>query len=451
MSLSDDRQGVDVTAEKAMLAAVHLPDSRYDERDPLGELRALAASAGAEVVGEITQRKQKPETGTFMGKGKLQELKGACDMLDAGVVIFDNQLTPKQIANIERATERKVLDRCELILDIFAGRATTKQARLAVEYAQLEYTYPRLRAMWSHLERIVGSGGIGGVGTRGPGEQQLEIDRRLVQQRKVQLRRELEQIHKRKEREVASRSSQHFTVGLVGYTNAGKSTLFNTLTTGGAYADDRVFATLTSRTREWDLGNGLNTMLSDTVGFIRDLPHRLIEPFKATLEEATRADLLLLVLDVSDPACELQYTTVLEVLQDLYADAARLSPPGVPYTQPDHLVLLNKADRLMDNSELLVWSQRLPDAIPLCALEPDGLGHDMLRSVVRERVVGPLVEAEVQLPLRDSKLCDYLERVTEVHDRSYQTAGFVSMRVTVGSRLLRWVSTHPGVTASVHK
>lgn len=446
MAFEVDRQGIDVTSELAMLAAVHLPDSRYDERDPLGELRALAESAGAEVVGEITQRKQKPESGTFMGTGKLKELKAACEMLHAGVIIFDNQLSPKQIANIERITERKVLDRCELILDIFAGRATTKQARLAVEYAQLEYTYPRLRAMWTHLERIVGVGGIGGVGTRGPGEQQLEIDRRLVQQRKVLLRRELAQIHERKEREVASRSGQHFTVGLVGYTNAGKSTLFNTLTAGGAYADDRVFATLTSRTREWDLGNGISAMLSDTVGFIRDLPHRLVEPFKATLEEATRANLLLVVLDASDPACELQYQTVLEVLEDLYEDARAASPSDQPYAPPEHLLLLNKADQLPDNSELLVWTQRHPDAIPLCSLTVDGVGQDELSTRVRSILSGAHVQARLRIPLSQARAFDYVERVCEVLDRDYSEAGFARVSVVIGQNHLDRVSRMPGVT-----
>lgn len=276
MPESKERQNLNVAAERAILAAVHLPDSAFDERDPLGELRSLAESAGAIPVGEIVQNRNIPEAGTYMGRGKLEELKAMAAELDAAVVIFDHELSPKQIAAIEQVVEKKILDRSELILDIFAQRATTAEAKLAVEYAQLEYTYPRLRAMWSHLERIVGAGAIAGVGTRGPGEQQLEIDRRLVQKKKTVLRRELAKIHERKAREVFTRNTDFFTVGLVGYTNAGKSTLFNTLTAAGTYADDRLFATLSTKTREWNLGQGLSVLLSDTVGFVRDLPHNLI-------------------------------------------------------------------------------------------------------------------------------------------------------------------------------
>ncbi len=244
-----------------------------------------------------------------MGSGKVSELKRLCEQLEAQVVIFDHDLSPRQLANIEETVGKKILDRSELILDIFASRATTTEAQLQVELAQLEYTYPRLRAMWDHLEGMSGGGGVAGIGTRGPGEQQLEIDRRLAQAKKVALKRRLDEIQERKRRAVAQRNLDWYTVGIVGYTNAGKSTLFNALTSGGAYADDRVFATLTTRTREWDVGGGLKVMLSDTVGFVRSLPHHLIASFKATLEEATHANLLLIVLDVSDPAAELQWKT----------------------------------------------------------------------------------------------------------------------------------------------
>ncbi len=323
MPLPKERSTIEVKAERVVLAAVRLPDSNYDQRDPFGELRALAEQAGAVVVGELSQRLERPVASTFMGSGKITELKALCEGLEAASVIFDHDLSPKQISNIEKEIGRKVVDRSELILDIFASRAVTHEAQLQVELAQLEYTYPRLRAMWDHLERIVGHGGIGGIGTRGPGEQQLEIDRRLVQERKNRLQRQLHEIQARKRREVAARRQEHFTVGLVGYTNAGKSTLFNTLTAGGAYADDRLFATLMTRTRQWDLGGGLEVMLSDTVGFVRDIPHHLVASFKATLEEATHADLLLIMLDVSDPAAELQYKTVNTVLDELFEELAK--------------------------------------------------------------------------------------------------------------------------------
>lgn len=514
-----------------MLAAVRLPDSNYDQANPFGELRSLAEQAGAEVVGEAEQRRQKPEAGTFMGTGKLRELKGLCDELRASVVIFDHDLSPKQIANIEKIVERKVIDRSELILDIFAGRAATHEAKLAVELAQLQYTYPRLRAMWDHLERIVGgAGGIAGVGTRGPGEQQLEIDRRLVQRRRLMLQAELEQIQARKRRMVQERKRDHFTIGIVGYTNAGKSTLFNALTAGGAYADDRLFATLVTRTREWTLAPGVSAMLSDTVGFVRDLPHHLIASFRATLEEATHADVLLIVLDVSDPAAELQYQTVIstldeleaEVLSDerravkrgdsdayvvedrgewratrveradpdhepmgddhadetvaepLRAEPAEQSPPqrsraereriATSWQPPKRIVLLNKADKLTDNRNLLVWMRKVPDAIPISAKQgpPDGLGFAELverlltevrggtflsaaqageggRPGARDSTSG-LIEVEVTLPMADGRTMQRLETKAEVLERTYE-GDHAIVRARIGRRQLSQVLT----------
>ncbi|MEN0021458.1 MAG: GTPase HflX, partial [Planctomycetota bacterium] len=368
-----ERQSIKVQSERTVLAAVRLPDSAYDPSDPFGELKSLAEQAGAVVVGELSQNLPRQIAGTFIGRGKLKELKDLCDRLGASTIIFDHDLSPRQIGNIEKETDRKVLDRSELILDIFASRATTHEAKLQVELAQLEYTYPRLRAMWSHLERIVGSGGsaalTGGVGTRGPGEQQIEIDRRLVQRRKLELQRDLERIQGRKRRAVKTRNAEHFTVGLVGYTNAGKSTLFNTVTAGGAYADDRVFATLMTRTRKWPIGDGVEVMLSDTVGFVRDLPHNLIASFKATLEEATHADLLLIVLDVSDPACELHERTVQATLDELFDEIRRVEGDG--YREPERVLLLNKVDRLPDNAEVLVWQHKRPGSIAISALPGD--------------------------------------------------------------------------------
>jgi len=438
--MAKERTSLQVASERAVLAAVRLPDSSYDVRDPFGELRALAEQAGATIVGECTQRLERPVAGTYMGSGKITELKGLCEELSASTIIFDHDLSPKQIGNIEKATGRKVVDRSELILDIFASRATTNEAKLQVELAQMEYTYPRLRAMWDHLERIVGHGGIGGIGTRGPGEQQLEIDRRLVQRRKLALQRELEVIQARRRREVAARKREHFTVGIVGYTNAGKSTLFNTLSAGGAYADDRLFATLMTRTRQWDLGGGLSVMLSDTVGFVRDIPHHLVASFKATLEEATHADVLLIVLDVSDPAAEMQYAAVNSVLDELFKQLAesghqedRLSRP------PERLVLLNKADRLKDNAELLVWQKKIPGSLALCALPgKDGmprLGYPELVARVRAAAQGDVEVFSVRVPLSDSKTIHLIESRGEVLDRAYTTR-HVTLKARIGRRQL---------------
>ena len=308
--------------ERAVLVACLLPGVEIDPHDPLGELRSLADTAGADVVDEVIQKRQSPDPATFLGSGKVELLADHVRAGEIQLVIFDNDLSPSQIANIEEVVACKVLDRSELILDIFAARARTHEAKLQVELAQLEYTYPRLRAMWSHLERIAG-GAPTGIGTRGPGEQQLEIDRRIVQRRKSELKREIARLQGRKQREVERRNQDYFTVGLVGYTNAGKSTLFNALTQGGAYADDKLFATLSTRTRRWELGGGRYVMLSDTVGFVRDLPHHLVASFRATLEEAVHSDLLLIVLDVSHPRAWQQFDTVLGVLDDIGATQQR--------------------------------------------------------------------------------------------------------------------------------
>jgi GTP-binding protein HflX len=450
MPAPKERTSIKVQSERAILAAVRLPDSVYDQANPFGELRALAEQAGAVVVGELEQRKQKPESATYMGSGKVEELRAMCAELDASLVIFDHDLSPRQIANVEEVVGRKIVDRSELILDIFASRATTHEAKLQVELAQMEYTYPRLRAMWDHLERITG-GGIAGIGTRGPGEQQLEIDRRLVQAKKLDLKRELNAIYARKRRMVQDRKKDHFTVGIVGYTNAGKSTLFNGLTAGGAYADDRVFATLVTRTREWDLGGGVMVMLSDTVGFVRDLPHHLIASFRATLEEATHADLVLIVLDIADPAAELEYNTVIQTLDELEAEVHEYEERdgNLPeshawgevegWRPPRRVVLLNKVDKLKDNRDLLVWQRKVPGAIPISAIQPppDGLGQQALRDLVLEAAQAGIADIETTVPLSDGKAIQRLENRGHVLEREYTEDGqHVRMKVRIGRRQL---------------
>lgn len=443
-------------AEKTVLAALRLPDSKYDQRDSFGELRELASQAGAVIVGEIEQRKDRPEPGTYMGKGKVEELRDLCEAVNASSIIFDHDLSPKQISNIQEITNCKVLDRSELILDIFASRAATHEAKLQVEIAQLEYTFPRLRAMWNHLERLggaSGAGGMGGMGTRGPGEQQLEIDRRLVQRRKTVLQRELEEIQVRKRRAVEKRNTDYFTIGLVGYTNAGKSTLFNTLTEGGAYADDRVFATLMTRTREWDIGGGHIAMLSDTVGFVRDLPHHLVASFRATLEEATHADLLLVMLDVSDPSAELQYETVMNTLDELFKEvedreikeAERAKRDGAGdidgYKRPEFLVLLNKADiESVDEQDILYWQSRSVGAIPICSIasEIEGqvpMGQEELIERVKSISIGEIEELDITVPMSDSKTIHTIENRAQVLDRTYEDK-VVILRTKIGKNQL---------------
>ncbi len=409
------RDTLALATEKAILVGVLTPESERDPRDPLGELKALAETAGLSVVGELVQRREKPRGRTHLGKGKVEELSALAASLDATVAVFDNELAPSQIQALEEDLERKmkIIDRSELILDIFANRATTRQAQLQVEIAQLEYTAPRLRAMWSHLGQVTGGAPVG-VGTRGPGEQQIEIDRRLVQRRLLRLQGELAEVQARKTREVLARRGEHFTVGLVGYTNAGKSSIFNALTAGGAYAADKPFATLATRVERWNVGAGEEAMLSDTVGFIRDLPHHLVASFRSTLEDAIHAHALLIVLDVSDPHAIGQWQTVTRTLEEIGA------------TGQPRILVLNKIDRwreLSDESRERrrsprQWQAEADRTVATSAVTGEGL--DGLAAAVRELMSGELETCEISVPLANGKAVDLIERLPEVLERRYE-------------------------------
>lgn len=419
------REDLSVRQERALLVKVLFGGGPLGA-DPLHELSELARSAGAIVVDLVVQRRQAFHAATCVGKGKLEEIRQRADAYDANVIIFDNDLSPSQIREIELATGRKVLDRSELILDIFASRARTHEARLQVELAQLEYTAPRLRGMWTHLERIAGVGGatgagiVGGIGTRGPGESQIEIDRRLVDQRITLLKRKLAEIDRRKVREVRARQ-QHYTVSLVGYTNAGKSTLMNALTNAGARAEDRLFATLDTLTRRWDLGSGRHVLLSDTVGFIRDLPHHLVASFRATLEEAIHADLLLHVVDAASPEAEDQVVAVENVLSDLGAG------------EKPRLVLLNKADAVRDEAHLMLLRQAHPEALLISAQHGDGLARLALE--VERRMQGEQRRLTLSVPARDGKALVFLERFASILGRRFED-GRAILDVAIAPRAL---------------
>lgn len=387
-----------VDREVAILVRIVASDSK-DEVDPLDELQGLAETAGAIVMAGLTQRREKPDIATYLGKGKVDELKTLVDFHAADVVIFDNDLSPAQTRNLEQALGVKVLDRTELILDIFATRAQTYEARLAVELAQLEYSLPRLKRMWTHLSRLKM-----GVGMRGPGEKQLEVDRRLVEKRIHDLKTELSKIERRKELQVQSRRGM-MTVSLVGYTNAGKSTLMNTLTEADVLAQDKLFATLDTRTRRWQLPSWGPVLLSDTVGFIRDLPHRLIASFKATLEETRQADLLLHVADASSPAVFDQIQSVYSVLEEL----------GIE--EKDTLLVLNKIDRVESATTLTALKNRYPNAVLISAVTGEGL--DRLRQVVSSALSRTFRDVDIDMPIDNGKLLAYLAAKGEILSTRY--------------------------------
>ncbi len=424
------RENLSVRRENALLVKVLLDDSPLGD-DPLVELAELARSAGAVVVGRVVQRRKAHHPATCVGKGKLEEIRQRADVYEADVIVFDNDLSPSQIREIEKATSRKVIDRSELILDIFASRARTREARLQVELAQLEYTAPRLRGMWTHLERIAGAGGatgagvVGGIGTRGPGERQIEIDRRLVDRRVALLKRQMAEIDRRKVREVRARRD-FFTASLVGYTNAGKSTLMNALTGAGAHTEDRLFATLDTLTRRWELGNGRYLLLSDTVGFIRDLPHHLVASFRATLEEAIHADLLLHVADAANPEAEAQIAAVETVLSDLELG------------ERPSLLLLNKIDVVEDRAALTVLRKKYPDALAVAARTGAGLAE--LQAAVAGRMRGEQRRTTLSMPAHDGRALAFLERFAEVLERRFAD-GRVILDVAIAPRVLDHLHT----------
>ncbi len=418
MTLDNTRDELTVHLERAFLVSVALPDRPWISSDPLDELRGLATTAGAIVVGGLCQRREKINPASYIGKGKLQELQEQVEATEADVIVFDNDLSPAQLRNLEKATKLKVLDRSELILDIFATRARTTEARLQVELAQLEYALPRLRQMWSHLGRITG-----GIGTRGPGETQLEEDRRLVDLRIRDLKARLVEVQARKEREVRSRREEH-TVSLVGYTNAGKSTLMNVLTGAGVYVEDKLFSTLDTRTRQWHLKDWGRVLLSDTVGFIRDLPHHLIASFKATLEEARQARLLLHVVDASNPHAEEQIKAVNAVLKELgCGDKATL-------------LVLNKADRVSDASYLQVLQSHHPRAVAVSARERSGL--EELQEAVIEMLSADFADAAIETDAGNGKVLSYLAAHADIYRQEFHD-NRVSIRCYLPRQLLHHI------------
>ena len=407
--------------ERVILVGVVLPRTEAIADDPLEELRGLAKTAGLLVVGSMLQKRQQTDIATYIGSGKVEELKELAQSREADVVVFDNDLGPAQTRNLEKQLDVKVIDRTEVILDIFATHARTHEAHLQVELAQLEYAMPRLKRMWTHLSRYKG-----GIGVRGPGEKQLEEDRRLVAHRIQELKAKLAKIQARKEREVASRADVP-TLSLVGYTNAGKSTLMNALTEAGVLVEDRLFATLDTRTRRWRFRGGGHALLSDTVGFIRDLPHSLVASFKATLEEARQADLLLHVVDASSPEAESQIRAVKSVLAELGLE-----------NHPT-LLVLNKSDKVPDRSFLDVLKAHHSESVAISAAQGEGL--DRLETAVREALGERALEAEVETDVSNGRVLAYLAQHAQIHDRTYDD-NRVRLQCNLPRRCLEFLLEH---------
>ena len=381
-----------------MSAPAKRSNARHQVDEHLEELGRLADTAGALVVGTLTQQLDRPHPGTYLGSGKVEELTLRIKELGATLVIFDDELSPAQGKNLEQAVGTRVMDRAELILDIFATRARSSEARMQVELAQLEYMLPRLTRMWTHLEKM-----RGGIGMRGPGETQLETDRRLIQHRIRVLKERLADVERAREIQRQGRHS-HFRVALVGYTNAGKSSVLRAMAEDReVFVEDRLFATLDPLTREVEVGEGYAVLLTDTVGFIRKLPHHLVASFRATLAEAREADLLLHVIDASHPAWEEHRDIVDGVLRDLGLEAR------------PRCYVLNKMDALPAEVADAVRARvaaLLPGSLFVSAVVPGGLEPLRARLLQQMRTARPLLE--VRMPASDGRLLAELHRDGEV-------------------------------------
>jgi GTPase len=411
--------GVELFHQKAFLAL----------EDSLTELALLADTSGLEVAGELTQKLDRPHVKTYIGPGKVDELRLLVEETLSQVVIFDDELSPRHQRELQETLGKnvKVLDRTALILDIFAQHAHTKEGMLQVELAQYEYYLPRLTGQWTHLERQAGGGGgragsTGGVGLRGPGETQLEVDKRAIRRRIDHLKKELEKVSAHRQRYRAQRKRSRIpTVALVGYTNAGKSTLLNRLAKADVYVADQLFATLDPTTRKVELPGGYQTLITDTVGFIQKLPTTLIEAFHATLEEILEADLLLHVVDISHPNALNQFNAVQETLDELGAH-------HIPV-----VTALNKTDLLHDPEAAKDAVSRYSKAVTISSLK--GTGIEDLRRVIHEELYESYSPIRVRLPYQQGALISLFHEAGQVELIEHKRGG-VLMQGRIPGRLL---------------
>lgn len=388
--------------ERVILVGVQENDGD-DTEESLQELAELAKTAGAEVVGTVIQKRERIHPGTYVGKGKIDEIRTLLNALDATGIICDDELSPVQMNHLQQELESKIMDRTLLILDIFASRAVTKEGKIQVELAQLRYRAVRLVGLGSSLSRLGG-----GIGTRGPGEKKLEMDRRLIKERISQLKKELEHVKKHRELLREGRKKDRvMTAAIVGYTNAGKSTLLNTLTDAGVLSEDKLFATLDPTTRLLELDGGQRIYLTDTVGFIRKLPHHLIEAFKSTLEEAKYADVILHVVDASNPQVEEQMFIVYETLRELGVKDKTI------------VTLFNKQDRLAGNEILRDF--KADYVLKISART--GWGLDELKNTLEKILIGNQIYIERVLDYKDAGMLQLVRKYGQLIEEKYTENG----------------------------
>ena len=410
--------------DKVVLVGLNSPVLKKDENadeDTLEELSALVETAGAEVMGIVMQNRATPDPRCFIGEGKVAEVKLYCENVNATMVIFDNDLSPSQMRVLTEMLGVQVLDRCGLILDIFAQRAKTKEGRLQVELAQYRYLLPRLIGMWTHLERQAGTSGS--IGSRGPGETQLETDRRHIHRKIDKLREDLEEVRRvRATQRQQRRKNEIPVVAIVGYTNAGKSTLLNLLTDAGIPANNRLFDTLDTTSRLLTVSDTLDVVISDTVGFIRKLPHQLVEAFKATLEELEYADLLLHVIDVSNPDWQVQA----QVVEDLIVELGASELPRID--------VFNKAD-------LLPQGEIMPRGENICTISAKtGAGISDLMSMIDRMLDKGTRRVKLHLPYDKGGVLDMLYREAKVESVDYSAT--IDVTAVCGPKTLGQVQAY---------
>lgn len=407
------------TTERAILVALSLPADRQGTKElnkeiveeHLNELEELALTAGAETVLKVIQDKSSIDSAYYIGKGKAEELVYLAEMNDVNLIIFDDDLSPVQLRNLENLIDKKIVDRSGLILDIFASRAKTKEAKTQVELAQLQYMLPRLTRAWTHLSKQ-----YGGIGTKGPGETQIETDRRIIRNRIMLLKEKLTKIES--QRKTQSSGRKNFTrISLVGYTNAGKSTLFNLLTKAGVLAEDKLFATLDSTTRVLEINNSRKILLSDTVGFIRKLPPHLVASFKSTLKEVRDADIILHVVDMSHPFYEDHIRVVEQTLKELDCDSK------------DIIKVFNKIDLINDRNKINLISNRFENSVIISAQR--GINVSSLKQKLIQIIEGSFVEEKIDLKLSDTRKAAKIYSLAEVLSTKYEDQ---TMQITYRAR-----------------